>query len=169
MRMSNGAATMEGDSTADAMAAMGLPSSFSTPNATRNASSCPSNPPAETNNAGFRGRAGFRGSQRGVGNSWRGGKNRGRGNARGHPYQHSDRRGPLYSGDQRPQHPPQYGYGVNSGKGGGNRFSRNNNSKQSGTDFAAIINQPVVPLEDIGELNLKLQKESAYICVHVCD
>lgn len=145
---------MEGDSTADAMAAMGLPTSFSTPNATRDAPSGPSNPSATGNNAGFRGRGGSRGGQRGGNGDRRSGQSRGRDNSRGHPYQHANRNESSYSGDRGPHSSytqrPQHGYGASGGRGG-NRSGRNDNQRQRGIDLNAIMNQPLLPLEEISE------------------
>ncbi|PWN34799.1 uncharacterized protein FA14DRAFT_178196 [Meira miltonrushii] len=146
---------MEGDTTADAMAAMGLPTSFSTPNASRTPPSGPSNPSARGNNAGFRGRGGSRGGQRGRDGGWRGQSRGGRGNARGHPYPHADRNEPSYSAEQG--HPsshtqrPQQGYGANGGRGG-SRPNKNDNQRQRGTDMNAIMNEPLLPLEEVAPI-----------------
>lgn len=160
---------MDESNTSDAMAAMGLPTSFSTPNATRNAPSGPSNSSSSGGNrAGSRGRGGSRGDHRGRGSGNRSGQNRGRGDARGHPYYHSNRQEPLYS-NQRVNSTPytklsQHGFGANNRGSESNRFNRNHESRQRGIDLNAIMNQPLLPFEEIGEC-LTLPKWIE--CVHL--
>ena len=147
---------MDEISTSDAMAAMGLPTSFSTPNATRNAPSGPSNLSSSGGNrAGSRGRGGSRGGQRGQGSGNRAGQNRGRGDARGHPYYPSNRQEPLYANQRVNSNSytkhPQHGYGANNGRSESNRFNRGYEPRQRGMDLTAIMNQPLLPFEEIGE------------------
>ena len=146
---------MDEINTSDAMAAMGLPTSFSTPNATRNAPSGPSNPSSGGNRTGSRGRAGPRGNQRGRDSGNIAGQNRGRGDTRGHPYYPSNRQEPLYA-NQRvnptsyTKH-SQHGFGANNRGSESNRFDRNHDLRQRGIDLIAIMNQPLLPFEEIGK------------------